>query len=262
MDDALRTDIHVAAGRHLTILRHAEGIHAFPVIGLGVVGDDHAVGDHHAGCILVRGEQTQRVAAVHDKRLFVGHLAQIFHHQAILCPVLEHGPVAAVGNQLMGMLCHTRVEVVLDHHHDGGSLGGAVRIFVDGTGIHGVCGPEPVHVDASITFQLFGKLRSQSGMKMLGEIAQRISQGQSLQFGGEDVLALWCMVDVRVIRLCFRQGFRYSLTNIFNELFVCHQSMQLELSILRENLTSFKFMVGFFSQLFRGCYVLPRWLVK
>ena len=58
VDDALRADIHIRAGRHLAVLRHAEGVAPLPVIGLRVVGNHHTVGDHHTGCIGVRGEQS------------------------------------------------------------------------------------------------------------------------------------------------------------------------------------------------------------
>ncbi len=53
VDDALRTDVHIRACGHLSVLRHAEGVEPLPVIGLGVVGDDHTVGDDHAGRVLV-----------------------------------------------------------------------------------------------------------------------------------------------------------------------------------------------------------------
>ena len=74
VDDALRTDVHIRAGRHLAILRDAQGVVAFPVVGLRVVGDHHAVGDDHARGILVRGEESERVAGVHDERLLISHL--------------------------------------------------------------------------------------------------------------------------------------------------------------------------------------------
>ena len=53
VDDALRADIHIGTSRHLSVLAHAEGVHALPVVGLGVVGDDHTVGDDHSRCALV-----------------------------------------------------------------------------------------------------------------------------------------------------------------------------------------------------------------
>ena len=148
--DALRADIHIAAGGHLAVLRHTEGVVALPVVGLAVVGNHHAVGDHHAGGVLVRGEESHGMAAIHGQGLLVGHLAEVFHHQAILCPVLEHGAVATVGDELVGMLCHGGVEVVLNHQHDGGSLTALGGILVDGAGIHLVGGAQTVHIDAAV----------------------------------------------------------------------------------------------------------------
>ena len=55
--DTLRADVHIGARGHLTILAHAQGVVTLPVVGLAVVGNDHTVGDNHAGCVLVRGEQ-------------------------------------------------------------------------------------------------------------------------------------------------------------------------------------------------------------
>ena len=50
------------------------------------------------------GEEAERMAGIHDESLFVGHLAQIFHCEQILSPVLENSAVAAIDNQLMRML--------------------------------------------------------------------------------------------------------------------------------------------------------------
>ena len=199
MNDALWTDIHIAASRHLTILAHAEGIVTLPVVGLGVVGYHHAVGHHDTRSILVRREQAEGVTGVHDQRLFVGHLTEILHHQAVLSPVLEHGAITAVGDQFVRMLSHARIQVVLYHHHDGGSLFTAVRIFVNGTGIHRVGGAQTVHVDTSVLMQLLGKFRCQLCMLFLGEISEGVSQGELLLLGGEDVLALRRMVDIVVV---------------------------------------------------------------
>lgn len=44
----------------------------------------HAVGDDGARRGRQTGEQAQGMAAVHDQRLFLAHLAQVVHHQAEL----------------------------------------------------------------------------------------------------------------------------------------------------------------------------------
>ena len=123
VDDALRADVHVRSGGHLAVLADAEGVHALVVVAAAVVRDDHAVGHHDPGSTGVGGEQAHRVPAVHDEGLLLGHFAQVAHDEAVLCPVLEDGAVAAVGDELLRVLGDGRVQVVLDHEHDGRGLG-------------------------------------------------------------------------------------------------------------------------------------------
>ena len=135
MHNTLRADIHVAAGRHLAVLAHAQRIEAFPIVRFGIVGNHHAVGDYHTRRILVAGEKAQRMAAVHHQRLLVGHGGEVLHHQPVLRPVLENGAVAPVDDELVRVLRHSLVQVVLDHGHDGRRLPALGRIFVNGSGI-------------------------------------------------------------------------------------------------------------------------------
>ena len=123
VDDALRADGHVGPGGHLAVLADAEGVHALVVVAAAVVRDDHAVGHHHPGRAGVGGEQAHRVPAVHDERLLLGHFAQVAHHEAVLGPVLEDGAIAAVRDELLRVLGDGRIQVVLDHQHDGRGLG-------------------------------------------------------------------------------------------------------------------------------------------
>ena len=222
MHNALRADVHITAGGHLAVLCHTEGVVTLPVVGFAVVRYHHAIGNHHAGGILVRRIESHGVTAVHHQRLLVGHLREVFHHQTVLCPVLEHGAVAAVCNQLVGMLCHCRIQVVLNHQHDGGSLTALGGILVDGAGIHLVGRTQTVHIDAAVFLQLLGKLGSQHSMVLRVEIAEGVADSQLLFRGREDVLALGRMVHCRVIRLRFGQGIRNTLTQFILEFFECH----------------------------------------
>ena len=47
-------------------------------------------------------EETEWVPGVHRQALFVGHGGEVTHRQPILCPILKHRAVPAVGDQLMG----------------------------------------------------------------------------------------------------------------------------------------------------------------
>ena len=105
------------------------------------------------------------MAAIHDKCLLVSHLAKILHDQPVLCPVLENGTVATIDDEFVRVLSHLRVKIVLYHQHDGCCLPTLMRIVVDGTGMHLVAGTIAIHVDATIAFQLFSKLRSQLGVQ-------------------------------------------------------------------------------------------------
>jgi hypothetical protein len=150
----------------------------------------------------VAGEEAERVAAVHHQRLRVGHLAQVLHHQAVLRPVLEHRTVAAVGDQLVRVLRHGRVQVVLDHQHDGRGLLALRGVLVDGPRVHRVFRTQAVHIDAAVGVQLGGELRGQRGVVLRVEVAQCVPKGQLLLLGAQDVLALGGVAHLGVERLC------------------------------------------------------------
>ena len=122
MNYSLRTYIHIRSCSHLSVLRHSERIELLPMVRLRVVRDHHTVGDYHPWCVLMARKQPQRMSGIHYKSLLVSHLGQILHHKTVLCPVLEHGSVASIGDQFMRVLCHTIVQIVLDHRHYGSRL--------------------------------------------------------------------------------------------------------------------------------------------
>ena len=135
----------------------------------------------------------------------VGHLAEVFHHEAVLCPVHEDRAVASVGDEFVRMLGNAWVEVVLDHQHDGSGLLASMRIVADGACLHLVTGTIAVHVDATIGAEFFGKLGCKRSVELLGEISQGIAQGKALLFGSQNVLATGCMVDIGIVCLRFGQ---------------------------------------------------------
>ena len=122
MNYSLRTYIHIRSCSHLSVLRHSKCIELFPMVRLGVVRDHHTVGHYDSWRVLMTWKESERVAGIHHKSLLVGHFSKILHHKTILRPVLEHGSVASIGDQFMRVLCHTIVQIVLDHRHYGSRL--------------------------------------------------------------------------------------------------------------------------------------------
>ena len=95
------------------------------------------------------------MAAVHVQGLLLSHFAEVFHRQEVLCPILEHRPITAVGNELFRVLRHRWIQVVLYHQHDGRRPWRFARIVFKRPSMHVVGRLEPVHVNASKFLKLF-----------------------------------------------------------------------------------------------------------
>lgn len=215
VNDALWSDVHIGASRHLSVLCHPESIETFPIVWFAVVWNHHAVGNDNARRILVAWEQSHRMTAIHDQSLVVFHVGEILHHKAILSPVLEDGAIATVDDQLVRMLSHGRIQVVLNHQHDSCGLLAFARIFVNRTGIHLIGRAETVHVDAAVFFQFFGKFGGQHSVVLGRKIAQGVADGELLFFLGQDVLAFRGMIDILVVFFHFRQFIGDTSQNLF-----------------------------------------------
>ena len=220
--DSLRTDIHIRSGCHLTVLAHAEGVQSLPVVGLGVVGYHHSVGHYNPRRRCRRGEESQRVARVHHERLFVGHLREVFHSQAVLGPVLKHGAVAPVGYEFVGMLGHARVQIVLNHHHDGRGLARPGRILVDWPGVHRILRTVAVHIYASVALQLVGEFGGEAAVELGGEIPQCVAQCELFLFFCEYVLTARGVVHLGVVNRVGRKLGGDACAEVVLKFLECH----------------------------------------
>ena len=177
VDDALRSNVRIAASSHLSVHRNALCVHLLVLFLRGVVGDHHAVCDDDARGVLVAREEPHRVSRVHAEGLGVRHVGEVLHHEMVLSPVLEHRAVAAVSDQLVRELSHALVEVVHDHQHDGSSLLALGGVLVDRVRLHLVLGrAETVHVNVTPRRELLGELRREDLMVLCREVAQRVLQ--------------------------------------------------------------------------------------
>ncbi len=180
MNDSLWPDIHVGTCRHLPVLGHAQGVESLQVIGLRIVRNHHSIGDDDPRGFLGGREQTHRVTRVHVKRLLVRHFGEVLHSQQILGPVLEYGTVPSIGDQFLRVLGNSRIQIVLDHEHDGGRFSTFCRVVPNRSGVQVVIGFEPIHVDSPVGIQFVEKFFGQFLMPGFRKIAQGISQGELL----------------------------------------------------------------------------------
>ena len=183
------------------------------------------------------------MTGVHHKRLFVGHFAKIFHREPVLRPVLEYGTVASIDNQFVRMLRHFGVEIVLNHQHYGSRLFRAVRIFVDGTGIHFIMRTVAVHVNAAVTVKLFHEFRSQISMQMLREIAQCVAQCKLPFLVRKNLLALRRMIYIVVAGHRFGKTIGYAHSYFFGkshngQVFFCSTFVIVEVKGVKEVIDS------------------------
>ena len=99
--NALRANIHPAAGRHLPIVGNAHLHSLVPVGGVVKQADHHGVGDDDTRSVGTGGEKTQRMPRLHNESLLLGELFEIFLYKAVLKPVLTHLACLAICHQLI-----------------------------------------------------------------------------------------------------------------------------------------------------------------
>ena len=201
------------ARSHLPVLGDAEGVELLPMVLGRVVGNHHTVCNHQTRCILMRGEESQRMTRVQHQGLLVRHLREILHGQTVLRPVLESRSVASVDDQLVGMLGNGHIQVVGYHQHDGRSLTALVWKIIYTAGVYLVIGPQTVHIDTSVSLKLFLELRYKLGMVLWRKIPQRVSQCQLLFLSCKYLLSVRSMIDRRVKWLGSRKHIRNTLDN-------------------------------------------------
>ena len=185
MDDALGSDIHPAAGGHLTVVGNAQG--GCPVEVLLIVKGAHheAVGEDDPGGQLVRVEKAQGMAGHDHQGLLIGHLFQVFLDEPVLHPVLADLPGLAIGDQLVGIEGHVKVQVVVDHDLNGSAFHALALVLVDGLAGELALRAEAVSVDSSLLLQLLRKFLCHLRVMVRVDVAQGVFDGQSLVRLGE-----------------------------------------------------------------------------
>ena len=176
VNDALRSDVHPAAGGHLSIVGHTHFFCDFPILQIIVFSDHQSVSDDDAGRVRFGGEQPQRISGLYDQRLLLRQFLQIFLDQPVLKPVLADGSSLAVGDQLIGIQSHLEIQIVIDHDLEGLPGQTLSLIFIDGLSVDSAFRTITVRIYTAVCCQFFHELRRQLLVQLFRHITQSVLQ--------------------------------------------------------------------------------------
>ena len=186
MHDALRPDVHPAAGRHLSVVGNAQLRRLVEVGGVVELAHHKPVGVDHPGRVAVAWEQSHWMPGSDHQGLGVGHLLQVLLHQPVLHPVLEHLPGLAVRHQLIRIQRDGEIQVVVDVELQRPGLEDT-PVRVDRPGLDVPVGadalltgprPESVAVDAAPLPKLGEELGRHHLVQRRRDVAQSVPEGQ------------------------------------------------------------------------------------
>ncbi len=164
MDDTLRTNIHPAAGCHLTVVGHTHLHRLVPVVGIVEHADHHRIGDDNARSIRFGREKTERMTRLYNQRLVVGQFLKVFLDKTILEPVLAHLTSLTVCNKFVGIEGDVETEVIVDHHLKSLTRQAFALILVDRFGSQITLGAPAICIDTSTRTEFVEELRSSLGV--------------------------------------------------------------------------------------------------
>ena len=172
MCDALWTDVHPAAGGHLTVVGNTQSSSA--VEGFLVIEhtNHQTVGDDNTRGGLVGFKQTQRVTGFNDQRLVIGEHLEIFFDQTVLHPVLADLTGFTVGGQLVRIQGNVKVQVVVDHDLESLAFDAVAFVLVDWFAVQLSCRAEAVAIDSAVLLQLLCKFLCHLLMMVRMDVAQ------------------------------------------------------------------------------------------
>ncbi len=115
LNDPLRADIDPRAGGHLAVHRQALLIELVEMVPGRPVRHEVGIGDQNARRILVRAENADRLAGLHQQRLVFGERLQRRDDAVEVLPGAGGAADAAIDDQFVRIFRHVRIEIVHQH---------------------------------------------------------------------------------------------------------------------------------------------------
>ena len=117
LHDPLAADVNPRTGRHLSVHRQS---HPLEPIELGIViplADEIGVGDQDARCFIMGSEFADRLSRLNQKRFVVFEFAQRANDCIESFPASRGATCSTVNDELIGIFCDFRIEIVHQHPH-------------------------------------------------------------------------------------------------------------------------------------------------
>src|SRR4029077_14083917 len=117
LHDSLAADVNPRTGSHLSVHRQSDPLES---IELGIIiplTDEIGVRDQDARCFIVGPKLADRLSRLHEKRFVIFHFVQRANNCVESFPTPRGATCSAVNDQLIGIFCDVRIEIVHQHPH-------------------------------------------------------------------------------------------------------------------------------------------------
>ena len=119
LQDALRADVDPRAGRHLAVHREPEPFEPAKLVAGRPARHEVRIGDQHARRFVVRADDADRLAALHEQRFVVFEPLERGDDGVETLAIAGRLARSAVDDQFLGPLRDGRVEIVAQHPQGG-----------------------------------------------------------------------------------------------------------------------------------------------
>ena len=119
LHDPLATDVNPRTGRHLSVHRQSHPLEAIELTVIVPLSYEIRIRDQDARCFIVGPKFADRLSRLHEKGFVVFEFAQRANDCIESFPTPRGATCSTVNNELIGIFCDVRIEIVHQHPHGG-----------------------------------------------------------------------------------------------------------------------------------------------
>ena len=152
MDDSLRTNVHPATSRHLTVVGNAHLFSDFPVVHVVILTDQKTIGNDNARSFWFRLEEAEWMTRFNDQGLVFCHHFQVFLDQVVLHPVSTDRTCFSVSDQFIWIKGNFKAQVVVNHDLHSLSSSAFSFVLINWFAIDPIFWTEAIAIDPTASF--------------------------------------------------------------------------------------------------------------